>query len=115
MRALFLVLALAACGDDDGPRYERYPQPNPPTPTPGPNPGGSDDWAKLSSEVLVPNCALSGCHLPTGFLGSKAAFIGSKSRARVGNGSMPPQYSPKFGQWNDQLKARVLKYIDENS
>ena len=64
--------------------------------------------------LLDANCALSGCHANAPFLASADAFLNSNGPKRITNSSMPPSYSPKYGQWTQDNKNTVLAWFDAN-
>jgi hypothetical protein len=102
------------CGKDEVVREKLVPieQPTPPvTPPVEPPVGGAPSFSQLSKKIEQ-NCALSGCHAGAPFLQSEAGFLNSRSKVRIGNGTMPPQYSPKFNQWTQADKDLFALYFD---
>lgn len=105
---------IGACGEEPKePKVIQVPGPAPtPTPTPGPR---EDTWATMQP-IAQKHCALSGCHGPsTGFVQNKQDFLSPRVRSVIAGGSMPKQSSPIYSEWTDALKARVLRYIDNNN
>ncbi len=112
---LFLVTVyFHGCGTEKVTEIRPAPTPNP---QPNPNPGGNDgDVISFNRDVrpiLDEHCALSGCH-GSGPFQSGDAFKDFGGPQRVLNGSMPPRYSPKFGQWTDTEKQIILLWYDQN-
>jgi hypothetical protein len=112
-----LGLMIVGCGGSETIVEKPVPQQptNPPDPGGNPNPGGG---AVTFSGTIKPLndkfCALSGCHAGAAFLQTEASFLNSRSKIRVGNGTMPPQYSPNYGQWTQNEKAIYADYFDSN-
>jgi len=114
MTTLLFFILLAGCGTTEK-ITEIRPGPPAPTPVPTPNPGGGDlDFVRDIQPVLRANCALSGCHGPGGMFAGENEFLISDGPRRILNGSMPPSYSPKFGQWTEDKKQLVLTWYDQN-
>ncbi len=76
--------------------------------------GGELSFDADIKPILDENCALSGCHANAPFLASKDDFINSKGPQRITNSSMPPSYSPKYGQWTQDDKNSILAWFDAN-
>lgn len=115
MRIVGLVLFMAffGCGTKEVIKEKLVPggEPKQPGPTPQPPAGGTPTFSTLSG-LLQSNCALSGCHAGASFLQSEAGFLNSRSKIRIGNGTMPPQYSPKYSQWTQREKDLMSAYFD---
>ena len=116
---LDIVLIVSGCG------YEKETKIVPaPAPAPGPNPGGGGgngggggggavDFNRDVRPIVEEHCALSGCH-GSGPFQSADAFVEFGGPRRVQNGSMPPNYSPKYSQWTDTDKQIILLWYDQN-
>jgi len=115
--AFIMTLSLmVGCGGSEtiveNPKPQEPSNPNPPNPTdPG---GGAITFSGTIKPLLDKNCALTGCHAGAGFLASESGFLNSNSKIRVGNGTMPPQYSPSYSQWTQKEKALFSDYFDSN-
>lgn len=106
MRALLLLFVLIACGED---KVETVQLP----PAPGPVPIPGNISFKVDIKPLIENnCALSGCHANESFTRSETKFLSSQAKARIGNDTMPPQYSPKIGEWGEAQKSVFTAYFD---
>jgi len=113
IKKLFVIFCLmGGCGGGETEKETKIierPVPKPPdTSKPGDDIVTFEDIAP----VLKANCALSGCHAGASFLANERAFASSNSKQRVGNGSMPPKYSPKYDQWGRDEKEAVLQFFD---
>ena len=106
---LFISLLAVSCGTDKT-TETMVPYPVPSQPPPGG--GGSVSFAAVKT-VLETHCALSGCHANAPFLQSANQLAASNTQRRVTNNSMPPAYSPKYGQWTNREKALILTWFDE--
>lgn len=108
---------LLGCGGGTDVTYVPGPTPQQPKPTQPPaRPpvDGKISFTRQVQPILTEHCALSGCHGSGGFLASEQAFLNSNGVRRIINGSMPPQYSPKFGEWTDDDKQLILAWHDQN-
>ena len=101
---LFVVWMYWACGRDDSPPARKPVSPPPPIPT--------DKWTATIKPIMQENCGLSGCHANAPFVKTEAGFLASNAAKRIANGSMPPSYSPRFGQWSEDDKQTVLAFYD---
>lgn len=95
-RAWILIIALSIVSSCGAPQ-ETEPTPVPPaqplpgpTPGPTPTPGGKPAFAEM--QTLMQKYCVE-CHAAAGFTKSEAALIGSSSRQRVQNATMPPPYA----------------------
>lgn len=111
MYILFCLAILLGCGAES--YKEETPQP---APQPGPQeprqPGEADPWLDEIKPLVQTHCALSGCHAGQSFISTEAAIKASNSLARIKNGSMPPSFSPRIRQYNDQIKAKLVDFLD---
>lgn len=99
---------LSSCGIE---KTEMVPAPVTP---PVDKPPGGFSFQRDVKPILDSNCALSGCHANAAFLATEGAFLNSKGPARITNGSMPPSYSPKYGQWSPEQRNTILSWYDDN-
>ena len=91
------------------------PTPEKQGPTKIPDIGASNEFNEDVRPLLQANCALSGCHSGgVGFTLNSNDFLNSNAPKRIINGSMPPSYSPKYGQWGREEKKIVLDWYDDN-
>ena len=112
MKVVLFLVALSACGlEPSGKDKETIVQQPAPPPVILP-PDGGVDFARDIKPRNDQHCALSGCHAGASFLQSEAAFLNSRSKLRIGNGTMPPQYSPRFSQWTQDEKDIYTSYFD---
>ena len=105
--AIVFAFVISSCGDDGGGGSS----PSPP-PSPGPGPTEPNEWKDDILPLLQFHCA--DCHAGAGFLQSKATFLKSGAPKRIENRTMPPVNSPKFGQWNDDIRQKILDYVAAN-
>lgn len=104
---VFLLLALLyGCGSGGGSSSSPPPPDDPGEPT-------GDDWKDSVLPILQYHCA--DCHAGAGFLQSKETFLRSAAPKRVENRSMPPKNSPKYSAWDDDVRQKILDYVNENS
>ena len=114
---------MVGCGGSETIIEKQVPSPHQP-PNPGPTvpPGGGGggggngavSFAGTIKPMLNKFCSQSGCHAGAAFVQTEAAFLNSRSKQRVGNGTMPPQYSPNYNQFTQKEKALFSTYFDRN-
>lgn len=109
---------IVGCGGSETIVEKQVPAPKQP-PNPGPivPPGGGNgavSFAGTIKPMLNKFCSQTGCHAGAGFVQTEAAFLNSRSKQRVGNGTMPPQYSPNYNQFTQKEKALFSTYFDRN-
>jgi len=120
-----LSFLTVGCGGSETIIEKQAPAPAPTTPPANPGNGGGAgggvgggggavNFAGTIKPMLNKFCAQSGCHAGAGFIQTEAAFLNSRSKIRVGNGTMPPQYSPNYNQFTRKEKALFSAYFDSN-
>lgn len=115
--AIAVFCSLASCGKDETKIIERETQTRPVEPNPNPNPNPNPPAPQITFErtirpLIDKHCALSGCHAGAGFFETEAQFLNSRSKIRVSNSTMPPQFSPVFAQWTQKEKSIFNDYFD---
>lgn len=110
---LLTLFLICSCGFGPGDPPVGEPRPENDAPPPGGD-GGDLSFVGDIKPILTDNCALSGCHAGAPMLETAKNFINSNSPKRIINGSMPPSYSPKYGQWTPEDKRVILEWYGDN-
>ena len=118
--ALIMTLGffMIGCGGSETVIEKQAPAPAPTAPPANPGnggvAGGAVNFAGTIKPMLNKFCSQTGCHAGAAFVQTEAAFLNSRSKIRVGNGTMPPQYSPNYNQFTQKEKALFSTYFDRN-
>ena len=104
MKLIFLILLSFACAEPKSTVYR-------PSPSRSPAPDLDAKYA-LVKDIIKVSCLT--CHAGGKIvdLRSGATLAASKSRVRVGNGSMPPPDSSSGKAWNDSKRDKLLAFYD---
>ena len=107
-----ILLLIISCGPSVD--VEVIPK-DPTTTTPivtNPPINGEVTWAVLQP-IIEKDCNQSGCHAGASFTAGEQAFLNSRSKARVANGSMPPKYSDRYEKWDNEKKDLLLSFFEK--
>ena len=72
---------------------------------------GANLFDDFIQPTMLRHCAI--CHPGTAYTsGDEDAFLSSAACRRVNDGTMPPRNSPRFSEWSDEIRDKVLEFCN---
>ncbi len=111
MKFLVCLLLLIGCGSDETKTVYGDP---PGEEKPDGDSGNQEQKYAAVQPTIKSSCLTSGCHADGAIvdLRTAAKFAASNSKARVANGSMPPQQSGPGKAFTSAKKAAILSFFN---